>query len=122
MTQSRKGKNTHLGCHRELFSLFLDIPLGALTTVTAPASAPRKNPASPLTKPCPGSFRFLPAGPAPDTPVSPDPALSATDPCDSSIPRFSASLSARSSERSIPVMKLKSRSNADSVANSLRLR
>lgn len=111
--------STYLGCHRELFCLFLDIPLGARRTFTRPASAPRKNPASPLTKPWPGCFRLRPALELPSSCPS---SLCKACPRGNSIPRFSTSRSARSSERSMPVMKLKSRSKAASLASSLRLR
>lgn len=110
---------TYLGCKRDPFCLFLDIPFGARITLTPPASAPRKNPASPLARPWPGCFLLEPvAGPLESLASG----SSAWTLCVRSMPRLSASLSARSRLRSIPVIKLKSRSNADSVASSLRFK
>lgn len=115
--------STYLGCHRDVFCLFLDIPLGARRTFTRPASAPRKNPASPFTRPCVGCFLFRPAPVAALALASSWPSSPGTTcPRANSIPRFSTSRSARSSVRSMPVIKLKSRSNAASLASSLRLR
>lgn len=91
-------RKTYFLCHCDKFCKFRVIPVGALITSTLLASSLLKKPTSPVR-------RFFLVG-----------ALSSR-----AIPLFSASRSARSKDRSIPLMKLKSLSKAAVLARSLRL-
>lgn len=99
-------EETHFLCQWDVFNLFRVIPFGALTMRTPLFSMPRCKGSSPRAI-SPRCFALPPSGSELGT---------------RSIPRVSASTSARSSDLSMLVRKLKSLSNAAGVANSFLLR